>query len=85
MFRCIREGVVTLFFLLFVMISFAFVSLLSSFNGTAETEAMATFDHGALVLNLNGYLADNREEYPDFYRLLEDEMGNEHTAKILDF
>ena len=54
-FRCIREGVVTLFFLLFVMISFAFVSLLSSFNGKAETEAMSTFDHGALVLNLNGY------------------------------
>ena len=39
-FRCIREGVVTLFFLLFVMISFAFVSLLSSFNGKAETEAI---------------------------------------------
>ena len=84
-FRCIREGVVTLFFLLFVMISFAFVSLLSSFNGKAETEAMATFDHGALVLNLNGYLADNREEYPDFYRLLEAEMGNEQPQKYSTF
>nr|WP_040216505.1 signal peptide peptidase SppA [Haemophilus parahaemolyticus] len=84
-FRCIREGVVTLFFLLFVMISFAFVSLLSSFNGKAETEAMSTFDHGALVLNLNGYLADNREEYPDFYRLLEAEMGNEQPQKYSTF
>lgn len=84
-FRCIREGVVTLFFLLFVMISFAFVSLLSSFNDKAETEAMSTFDHGALVLNLNGYLADNREEYPDFYRLLEAEMGNEQPQKYSTF
>ena len=84
-FRFIRESVVTLFFLLFVMVSFAFVSLLSSFNSKAETEAMATFDHGALVLNLNGYLADNREEYPDFYRLLEDEMGNEQPQKYSTF
>lgn len=84
-FRCIREGVVTLFFLLFVMISFAFVSLLSSLNSKAETETMATFGHGALVLNLNGYLADNREEYPDFYRLLEAEMGNEQPQKYSTF
>ncbi|WP_288234252.1 signal peptide peptidase SppA [uncultured Haemophilus sp.] len=84
-FRCIRESVVTLFFLLFVMVSFAFVSLLSSFNSKAETEAMATFDHGALVLNLNGYLADNREEYSDFYRLLEAEMGNEQPQKYSTF
>lgn len=84
-FRCIREGVVTLFFLLFVMISFAFVSLLNSFNSKAETEAMSTFEHGALVLNLNGYLADNREEYPDFYRLLEAEMGNEQPQKYSTF
>ena len=84
-FRCIREGVVTLFFLLFVMISFAFVSLLSSFNGKAESETMSTFDYGALVLNLNGYLADNREEYPDFYRLLEAEMGNEQPQKYSTF
>ena len=84
-FRCIRESVVTLFFLLFVMVSFAFVSLLSSFNSKDETEAMATFDHGALVLNLNGYLADNREEYSDFYRLLEAEMGNEQPQKYSTF
>lgn len=46
---------------------------------------MATFDHGALVLNLNGYLADNREEYPDFYRLLEAEMGNDNRKKYSTF
>lgn len=84
-FRCVREGVVTLFFLLFVMVSFAFVSLLSSFNNSKATEEMANFDHGALVLNLNGYLADNREEYPDFYRLLEAEMGNEQPQKYSTF
>lgn len=84
-FRCVREGVVTLFFLLFVMVSFAFVTLLSSFNESKSSEAMAKFDHGALVLNLNGYLADNREEYPDLYRLLEAEMGNEQPQKYSTF
>lgn len=43
------------------------------------------FTQGALRLNLDGYLADNREEFADFYRLIRYELGGTESVKISTF
>ena len=58
-FRMIREFVLSLFFVVFVMICFVFTSLFTSSNHTPPIKS------GFLTLRLNGYLADNPEEYGD--------------------
>lgn len=70
-FRGIREFVLSLFFVLFVLVCFAFASLFSS--GKSSKPAI---QEGFLSLNLNGYLADNQDEYGNFYRLLGSELSN---------
>lgn len=74
-FRCIRETVVNLFFILFVIVFFALSSLMV---GESPSEAITTFQRGALRLNLDGYLADNQDEFGDFNRFLQSELGGHH-------
>ncbi|MDH2999070.1 signal peptide peptidase SppA [Pasteurellaceae bacterium LFhippo2] len=83
-FRCVREFVVSLFFILFVMICFAIVSLSSSDNKSKKEPEV--FDSGALVIELDGYLADNSDEFGDFRRLLQSELsGSDEPMKISTF
>lgn len=73
LFRCVREVVVSLFFILFVMAFFALVALLSSDDSKKNS---VPFTKGALTLNLDGYLADNHDEFGDFHRFLQSELSN---------
>lgn len=84
-FRCVRETVMSLFFILFIFVAAAIVGLVNTFNAKQPSDALVHFDKGALILDLNGYLADNREEYADFYRLIESEMDNEQPKKYSTF
>lgn len=81
MFRCVRECVINLFFILFILLLIPAITFFS----TTEKTSKSLFTQGALRLNLEGYLADNREEFADFYRLLQSEMGGTEPAKISTF
>ena len=74
-FRMIREFVLSLFFVVFVMICFVFTSLFTSSNHTPPIKS------GFLTLRLNGYLADNPEEYSDLYRLLNSELNHQEEPQ----
>ncbi len=83
-FRCIRECVMNLFFILFVLTFFAFTALLSM--ESSGQKQPVPFDKGALMLNLDGYLADNHDEFGDFQRFLQSELGaTEEPLKISTF
>lgn len=79
-FRYIRECLINLFFILFILLLLPAISLFSSDNSQKPI-----FTQGALRLNLDGYLADNREEFTDFYRLLQSELGSAEPVKISTF
>ena len=82
-FRCIREFTISLFFILFVLVCFALFGLMNSDTQTNKTPA---FEQGALMLNLDGYLADNHDEFSDFNRFLKSELGGEsEPLKISTF
>lgn len=81
MFRCIRECVINLFFVLFILLLVPVVGFIASSQSTQKP----VFTQGALRLNLDGYLADNREEFTDFYRLLQSELGSSEPFKISTF
>ncbi|OOH89634.1 signal peptide peptidase SppA [Pasteurellaceae bacterium 15-036681] len=84
LFRCVREFVVSLFFILFVMICFAIVSL--STSDSKSKKAIDKFENGALVLELDGYLADNSDDLGDLRRILQSELsGSEDPMKISTF
>lgn len=74
-FRMIREFVLSLFFVVFVMICFVFTSLFTNSNHTPPIKS------GFLTLRLNGYLADNPEEYGDLYRLLNSELNHQEEPQ----
>lgn len=79
-FRYIRECLINFFFILFILLLLPAISLFSSDNSQKPI-----FTQGALRLNLDGYLADNREEFNDFYRLLQSELGSAEPVKISTF
>lgn len=74
-FRMIREFMLSLFFVVFVMICFVFTSLFTNSNHTPPIKS------GFLTLRLNGYLADNPEEYGDLYRLLNSELNHQEEPQ----
>ncbi|HGO5855757.1 TPA: signal peptide peptidase SppA [Mannheimia haemolytica] len=80
-FRCIRECVINLFFILFILLLVPVVAFISSSSSTQKP----VFTQGALRLNLDGYLADNREEFTDLYRLVQSELGSSEPFKISTF
>ncbi|MCK3655631.1 signal peptide peptidase SppA [Pasteurellaceae bacterium Macca] len=83
-FRCIREFVMSLFFILFVLVCFAITSLIAT-SETKEKTPFSAFEKGALRLNLDGYLADNRDNLSDVHRLLQSELGRSESLKISTF
>ncbi|PJG86473.1 signal peptide peptidase SppA [Conservatibacter flavescens] len=58
--NCIRDVVMNIVFLLFVLLAFTVFGLMSGVN--RDQSLMLTGEQGALYLNLEGYLTDNREE-----------------------
>ncbi|WP_373819728.1 signal peptide peptidase SppA [Glaesserella sp.] len=83
-FRCIREFVMSLFFILFVLICFVLTTLWG-IEANSQKQPIE-FDKGALMLNLDGYLADNHDEFSDFHRFLQSEFGGtEEVLKISTF
>ena len=78
----IRDCVMNLVFLLFVLLLGAILSLSSYMDGE-KVELVG--DQGALLLNLDGYLADNRDSQPEWERALQ-ELDNQHVpGKISTF
>ena len=78
----IRDCVMNLVFLLFVLLLGAILSL-SSYMGGEKVELVG--EQGALLLNLDGYLADNRDSQPEWERALQ-ELDNQHVpGKISTF
>ena len=78
----IRDCVMNLVFLLFVLLLGAILSLSSYMDGE-KVELVG--EQGALLLNLDGYLADNRDSQPDWERALQ-ELDNQHVpGKISTF
>lgn len=83
LFRCVREFVISLFFILFVMVLFALTSLL---NSDKAKEPPLKLEPSALRLNLDGYLSDNHDEFSDFNRFLQSELGGKsEPIKISTF
>lgn len=80
-FSCVRDCVINLFFIFFILL---FIPAIVMFSGTDKSNK-TPFTQGALRLNLDGYLADNREDNSDFYRLLQSELGNSEPEKISTF
>lgn len=81
-YRGVRECVMNFVFVIFVLICFSVVSLFTSGDKNERKQANLS---GALVLNLDGYLADNRDEFGEFYRLLKSELGENEPIKISTF
>ena len=78
----IRDCVMNLVFLLFVVLLGAILSLSSYMDGE-KVELVG--EQGALLLNLDGYLADNRDSQPEWERALQ-ELDNQHVpGKISTF
>ena len=78
----IRDCVMNLVFLLFVLLLGAILSLSSYMDGE-KVELVG--EQGALLLNLDGYLADNRDSQPEWERALQ-ELDNQHVpGKISTF
>ena len=78
----IRDCVMNLVFLLFVLLLGAILSLSSYMDGE-KVELVG--EQGALLLNLDGYLADNRDSQPEWERALR-ELDNQHVpGKISTF
>ena len=78
----IRDCVMNLVFLLFVLLLGTILSLSSYMDGE-KVELVG--EQGALLLNLDGYLADNRDSQPEWERALQ-ELDNQHVpGKISTF
>lgn len=78
----VREVVVSLIFILFVLACFA----LAGFLGNKNQKAEPLFEKGALMLNLDGYLADNHDEFSELSHLIQSELGgSSEPLKISTF
>ncbi|WP_439257540.1 signal peptide peptidase SppA [Lonepinella sp. BR2271] len=77
----VRRVVMNVVFLLFVLVFITFVSLFHS--PTKQTELVG--EQGALVLNLDGYLADNREQTMTWQKALNTLDSNQVARQISTF
>ena len=69
----IRDLVMNLVFLVFVLVLLSVATLMIGADKSEKTVLRG--DQGALLLNLDGYLADNRDEKNDFKTLLKELDG----------
>ncbi|MBF0751824.1 MULTISPECIES: signal peptide peptidase SppA [unclassified Pasteurella] len=71
----IRDLVMNFFFLVFVLL---LITLFSFTSNTKKGSMNLTADKGALLLNLDGYLADNRDEAFGWQQALRELSTNDH-------
>ena len=69
----IRDLVMNLFFLVFVLL---LVTLVGLTGGGKKTAVNLSTDTGALLLTLDGYLADNRDDALNWQHALKELSGN---------
>ncbi|UAX42820.1 signal peptide peptidase SppA [Pasteurella canis] len=74
----IRDLVMNIVFLCFVLLLAVLVGLFTHVTKTQHT--LLEGDQGALLLNLDGYLADNREESTSWQNALK-ELDNQHVPR----
>lgn len=74
---CIRDCTMNLVFLIFVLFLFSAFGLVMNLNKKESTILIG--DQGALVLNLDGYLADNRRV--ETWQNVLKELSNEHVPE----
>lgn len=72
----IRDLVMNFFFLIFILLLMTVFSLTSN---TKKTAVNLTADKGALLLNLDGYLADNREDNLNWQQALRELSASDRT------
>ena len=77
----IRNVVMNFFFLIFMLLAITVFSLSS--GSKSQTELVG--NQGALLLNLNGYLADNRDENMTWQTALQEINGQSVPMKISSF
>ncbi|VEG70546.1 protease 4 [[Pasteurella] aerogenes] len=75
----IRDVVMNLVFLLFVVLGLGLLSLVTSFQGKPVAQDLSG-DQGALWVNLDGYLRDNRENPMSWNSALK-ELNNQHVPR----
>lgn len=79
----IRDLVMNFFFLVFILL---LVSIFSLTANTKKSTVNLTADKGALLLNLDGYLADNRDESLSWQQALRELNSSDRTpVKISTF
>lgn len=78
----IRNVVMNLFFLVFILLTLAALSLIFSFK-TGSVELVG--NQGALLLNLDGYLADERDENVTWQKALQEVNSNRVPMQISTF
>ncbi|MDO5055240.1 MAG: signal peptide peptidase SppA [Pasteurella oralis] len=74
----IRDLVMNIVFLCFVLLLAALVGIFA--NTTKTQNTILNGDQGALLLNLDGYLADNREDNTSWQNALK-ELDNQHVPR----
>lgn len=79
--NCLRNAVMNLVFLFFVLLMAFFVGL--TVNKKEKIELVG--NQGALLLNLDGYLADNRENTMDWQAVLQEMEGQAVPRQISTF
>lgn len=73
----IRDIVMNVVFLIFVLLLLTVLSLMSTHKGNAKIDG----DQGALIFNLDGYLSDNRDEQLDWKRTLKQQLQSERDPQ----
>lgn len=77
----IRDLVMNFFFLVFILVAIAVLTLITEGKGKAELVG----NQGALLLDLNGYLADNRDEKMKWQTALQEMNGQSVPVQISSF
>lgn len=83
-FNFVRYCVMNLFFILFVFGLIAVVGLITQLGGQNQSVKLEG-DQGALLLNLDGYLTDNRDETMAWQNLLNEVRGARVPRQISTF
>ncbi|MDO4431052.1 MAG: signal peptide peptidase SppA [Lonepinella koalarum] len=79
--NCIRNLVMNLVFLFFVL----FLAVIVGLTVNQKEQVDLVGNQGALLLNLDGYLADNRENTMNWQRLLQEAEGHHVSRQISTF
>lgn len=80
-FLCVRECIINLFFILFLLTGFASIAFLVNRSDTNKSKEPN--EKVALRLNLSGYSTDNHDDFA--HRLIQSELTNDESLKASTF